>query len=79
MGDKSDEIGNPLEEVSVTVDRVSSGHRHLFNMLCEEKRIETGRNPGRIFMRLVWDEAERVFGSEKAGKILNDYYHGPKR
>lgn len=77
MPDKSKKRYNPrkAEAVTVTIEGVSTGHRHLFNKICEEKRLDE-IDVGRVFSWMVWKEACEVFGEEKAGKIKLNYYLG---
>jgi|GEM_PF-5641116 len=68
--------GGEIRPVTVTIHDALSGHRHLFNKICEEKRITEGLTKGDVFNRMVWDEATRLFGLQKTKQIFNDYWLG---
>ncbi len=63
-----------VEEVTLTIEGVLNGHRHLFNKLCEERRVTEGKTPAEVLAWMLWVEADRVFGHDKAQQIYNDYW-----
>lgn len=76
MADDKKVGGRSPEGVTLEIEDVSNANRHLFNKLCEEKRITEGKTPSQVFGLMLWQEAYRVFGVKRTKQIHNDFWKG---
>lgn len=77
MTDKKDNERKGSKPEIVTLEtKVLSGHKHLFNKLCEEKMLMEGKEASSVVARMIYKEACEIFGEEKTMRIINNYYFG---